>query len=712
MQQIWVPVQASFCKKGFFRGKPLKIKKNIVNKKILKQKKPKKKRKRMEIRKTHKSAHLRIMGVNAAGIKCKLASMDNILKRLQPQIWTVQETKLKPNETMKLEAANIYQIYYLSRQDSQGGGLAIGINKDIESALVREGDDDVEALVVQVVLGDISVRIIVAYGPQENAKKDKKEKFWEFLEDEANKAELEGLGLIIQMDGNLYAGPELIKNDPNPQNNNGKLFMEFLTRNPNLIVANILSNCQGLITRQRKLENRTEKAILDFFVMNEKLRPFLSKMYIDEDREYCLSNFSQQKKNKCVKETDHNLMFSDFDISIPKRKPTRVEMFNLRNKQCQEMFFKETEENTELVQCFENELPLEVQCRKWLKTFNDILFKCFRKVRVVDNSKKKDKNETLIFERIELKKEAKLSTITEETKVKIEKRILEIEEEIGNDISEKYHKEIVDALNLLGGDNHTLNGSERKHLWQLLKRKYPKCLPAIPVGKKDKSGNIITNHEGLKKLYLETYVHRLRNRPIKEEYSEIKQLKDELLELRMELASSNKSLPWTIDNLEFILKHLKLGKARDPNGWANELFRNDVAGKQLKISMLKLFNKMKQETYIPDFIRKADITTIYKGKGGKCDLENDGGIFLVTLFRSILMRLIYMDKYDIIDSNMSDSQVGGRKGRNVRNHIWILNGIITDVLSTKRKTPIDIQILDNKQCYDSLWLLKDIKCIM
>ena len=172
----------------------------------------------------------------------------------------------------------------------------------------------------------------------------------------------------------------------------------------------------------------------------------------------------------------------------------------------------------------------------------------------------------------------------------------------------------------------------------------------------------------------------------------------------MELASLNKSLPWTMDNLEFILKHIKLGKARDPNGWANELFRNDVAGKQLKISMLKLFNKMKQENYIPDFIRKADVATIYKGKGEKCDLENDRGIFLVTLFRSILMRLIYMDKYDIIDSNMSDSQVGGRKGRNVINHIWILNGIITDVLSTKRKTPIDIQIFDYKQCFDSLWL--------
>ena len=33
-----------------------------------------------------------------------------------------------------------------------------------------------------------------------------------------------------------------------------------------------------------------------------------------------------------------------------------------------------------------------------------------------------------------------------------------------------------------------------------------------------------------------------------------------------------------------------------------------------------------------------------------------------------------------------------------------MNGIICDVLSNKRKTPIDIQIFDYKQCFDSLWL--------
>jgi hypothetical protein len=186
-------------------------------------------------------------------------------------------------------------------------------------------------------------------------------------------------------------------------------------------------------------------------------------------------------------------------------------------------------------------------------------------------------------------------------------------------------------------------------------------------------------------LYLQTYKHRLRNRPIKENFQEIKAFKEDIFELKLGLARCNKSVPWTMENLEFVLKHLRVGKSRDPNGWVNDLFRNEVAGKYLKISLLKLLNRIKADNYIPDFIRMADVVTIYKGKGEKCDLQNDRGIFLVTELRSILMRLIYFDKYSIIDSNMSDSQVGGRKGRNVRNHIWVLNGIICDVLRLKRK---------------------------
>ena len=170
------------------------------------------------------------------------------------------------------------------------------------------------------------------------------------------------------------------------------------------------------------------------------------------------------------------------------------------------------------------------------------------------------------------------------------------------------------------------------------------------------------------------------------------------------ISERRRSEPWVMQDLELVLKDLKRDKARDPNGLVNEIFKDDVAGHDLKVSMLLLFNKIKAANHIPEFMRNADVATIYKGKGEKCDLKNDRGIFLITTFRSILMKLIYRDKYDLIDNSMSDSQIGSRKGKSVRNHIWVINGIISDVLSTKKKHPIDIQIFDYKQCFDSLWL--------
>ena len=173
---------------------------------------------------------------------------------------------------------------------------------------------------------------------------------------------------------------------------------------------------------------------------------------------------------------------------------------------------------------------------------------------------------------------------------------------------------------------------------------------------------------------------------------------------RLQASKIRKSDPWTLKNLEEALKGLKNEKARDPSGLINEIFKDGVAGRDFKISLLSFFNKMKKENIIPDFVRAADVATIYKGKGEKCDLENDRGIFIVSIYRSILMRLVYLDCYDTLDASMSDSQVGGRKGKSVRNHIWILNGIICDILSKKSKTPVDLQIFDYKQCFDSLWI--------
>ena len=261
-------------------------------------------------------------------------------------------------------------------------------------------------------------------------------------------------------------------------------------------------------------------------------------------------------------------------------------------------------------------------------------------------------------------------------------------------VSEKNIKRVMESLRELGGEGNSLKGEGRNKMWKILQKNYPKHLSAVPVGKRDKSGNIITNHTELKHLYLKTYVNRLRSRPMKPEFEDLKNMKTNLFDLRLKASKLRKSNPWTLKNLENAIKELKNEKARYPNGLVNELFKEGVAGKDFRIALLSFFNKIKEENQIPDFVRFADVATIYKGKGEKFNLENERGIFIVSIYRSILMRLVYHDTYETLDKSISDAQVGGRKGKSVPNHIWILNGIICDVLSRKKNTPVDLQIFD------------------
>ena len=56
---------------------------------------------------------------------------------------------------------------------------------------------------------------------------------------------------------------------------------------------------------------------------------------------------------------------------------------------------------------------------------------------------------------------------------------------------------------------------------------------------------------------------------------------------------------------------------------------------------------------------KESIVTSISKSGSKFELKNERGIFKL----SILLRIIYNRKYAIIDSNMSDNNIGARKGK-------------------------------------------------
>ena len=186
--------------------------------------------------------------------------------------------------------------------------------------------------------------------------------------------------------------------------------------------------------------------------------------------------------------------------------------------------------------------------------------------------------------------------------------------------------------------------------------------------------------------------------------------KEELCEKYLKVAKANKTPPWEMKQLHMVLKKLKKNQSRDPLGLYNELFRPEVAGDDLKLSILKLMNRIKEDQVFPECLQLCNISSIWKRKGSLNDFDSYRGIFRVTICRSILDRLIYNDEYINIDNNLTDCNVGARKERNIRDNIFVINAI-TNALRKGNEDPADFQLYDVDNCFDALWLQEVINCL-
>ena len=154
----------------------------------------------------------------------------------------------------------------------------------------------------------------------------------------------------------------------------------------------------------------------------------------------------------------------------------------------------------------------------------------------------------------------------------------------------------------------------------------------------------------------------MRKREVKAEVKQIDKLNTELFEKRLDMAKNNKSKPFEMKELEKVLKNVKIGKSRDPDSYICDLFKEGVIGVDLKLSVLRMMNRMKQEITIPQCLKRANITILHK-KNCKLDLKNWRGIFVCSVLQTILMKLVYESTYDKVSSNMNDAQIGARKNK-------------------------------------------------
>ena len=126
---------------------------------------------------------------------------------------------------IKFTGSDSYQIYELVRHNRAGGGLAVGVSKELQSVWVRQGEGEVETLTVMVTVSGLYVRVTNGYGPQEYDSFEKKNNFWQYLQDEVNLSNSQGIGCIFMLDTNSWLGRNFNRFDPHIQNQNGNYFL-------------------------------------------------------------------------------------------------------------------------------------------------------------------------------------------------------------------------------------------------------------------------------------------------------------------------------------------------------------------------------------------------------------------------------------------------------------------------------------------------------
>ena len=227
------------------------------------------------------------------------------------------------------------------------------------------GGRDSDSLTVMVTVSGLSARVTNGYGPQEYDNNEKKNKFWQYLQDEVSLSNTQGVGCIFMLDSNSWLGCNLMKSDPHMQNQNGKLFEIFLRNNGNIKALNNEDFCEGNITRSRKVNGKEEKSIIDFILVCNKLLPYANYMYIDEGKKYSLANFYQKKKGQAAKISDHNLIYVDFDLKFKPIIQERRTVFKFCDTDALKKFKLLTSKTYEFSDCFKTNKPFCEQLKSW-----------------------------------------------------------------------------------------------------------------------------------------------------------------------------------------------------------------------------------------------------------------------------------------------------------------------------------------------------------
>ena len=622
--------------------------------------------------------NFKVMFDNIRGIKSKKYSLQKILNDEKPMVMCIAESHLKDGENFEIEG---YKVERCDRKSSAGGGVMVIYDKQIQHmvTVVSEEDCEFEAMWMKVDNGRIAIKLGVIYMPQEDKTTVKKlQQIYKKIEKEIKKSVEENEHIVLMGDFNCRIGINEGRNN-GEVTKGGKLLLGMAKKN-GLCIVNKEEICKGRWTR---ILGR-EKSALDFVLIRKDDRRYLQMMSIDENKEitpFWVTNETERRwiySDHCMITVGLNWIMKLQDEKPPKymgKKGLETMSRELDDLKVSQIIQEDDFENT-YEEWSRSILKIAEQNKKSRKQKKE--WKCCRLLQKA----KKNVNKLIKKEKNEEKREM------------LKKRKEYIDEYIDLEMKEKKRNKvdkIVEEIKKDGGVDSQTFWIARK--WILGRKKETRY--AI----KDKNGVLKEKPEEIIKVY-ENFYDDLLNGRMKRP-SNIEQ--DEHIKMMingMEILNRRTPDPEMDEqDVEKVIKSLKMKKAGDKCGWKNEFLKCE--SEEMKKSLEKIFKIATKEQMSPAEWEYVLIKSICK-KPPHNEMKNKRGLFLTSIVGKTYERVIKARNDERIWNGISESQTGGKKKRGPIDNVMVLLSIAERNKYLGKDTYITYT--DIEKCFDNIWL--------
>ena len=266
---------------------------------------------------------------------------------------------------------------------------------------------------------------------------------------------------------------------------------------------------------------RSEKSTIVFFVVCQRVLPFVKCMEIDNGKNHMLTNYIHTIGEGRTVNSDHLPLKMNVDLQAFPCKKEKKEMLNFKDEEGQNIFRDITTNTSSFTDCFTNEHKVSKEAEEWMTVLKTHAKKSFKTIRIQPRKIKPSEADKLITHRNRLVIEHKV------------KEAQQLNVKIATIISKESRKK---AFMFKKFTDISSSGC-LSEMWKTKNSLFPKKAHTLPSAKLNYAGRIVSEPQEITKLLGEEYgKFRLRKRPTHPKYEWLKTMRNKALNLKLKVA--------------------------------------------------------------------------------------------------------------------------------------------------------------------------------